>query len=69
MIVTLTEKDSGVLVRMDHKVPDDPSWSRMGETFRENWAVSLENLKSVLETGIDLRIAQRLCWGCPRGFY
>ena len=57
--VSVTEQDGGTLVRMDHDVPDDPAWSKMAQTFRENWDDSLENLKSVLETGIDLRIANR----------
>jgi uncharacterized protein YndB with AHSA1/START domain len=57
--VSVMEKDGGALVRMDHDVPDDPSWSKIAETFRENWDASLENLKSVLETGVDLRIANR----------
>jgi hypothetical protein len=57
--VSVMEKDAGSLVRMDHDIPDDPSWSKKGQTFRENWDDSLENLKAVLETGIDLRIANR----------
>ena len=57
--VSLIQSDSGTLVRMDHEVPNDPSWSKMAETFRENWVESLENLKSVLETGVDLRISTR----------
>jgi hypothetical protein len=31
----------------------------MAENFRQEWQDSLENLKSVLETGLDLRIANR----------
>ena len=57
--VTVTEKDGGTLVRMDHEVPDDSAWAGKAESFRNHWADSLENLKSVLETGIDLRIANR----------
>ena len=57
--VSVMEKDTGTLVRMDHDIPDDISWSKIGGTFRENWDDSLENLKAVLETGIDLRIANR----------
>lgn len=57
--VNLTEKDGGTLVKLDHEFPDDKSWNKIGGTFRENWVDSLENLKSVLETGIDLRIANR----------
>lgn len=65
--VNFAEKDGGVLVRMDHEIPDDKSWTKMGETFRENWMESLENLKSVLETGIDLRIANRPMLGIVPG--
>ena len=57
--VSVIEKDGGAFVRLDHEVPDDTSWSKPAETFRETWVESLENLKSVLETGIDLRIANR----------
>lgn len=65
--VTFAEQDGGILVHMDHEVPDDPSWSKMAESFRENWVSSLENLKSVLETGIDLRIANRPLLGIIPG--
>ena len=65
--VIFSEKDGGALVRMDHEIPDDPAWKKMGETFRENWVDSLENLKSVLETGIDLRIANRPMLGIAPG--
>lgn len=65
--VTLTEKDGGVLVSLAHEVPDDPSWEKPAESFRENWVESLENLKSVLETGIDLRIANRPMLGIVPG--
>jgi uncharacterized protein YndB with AHSA1/START domain len=65
--VSLIEKDGGTIVRMDHEVPDDPSWSKKAETFRDNWDESLENLKSVLETGIDLRIANRPMLGIVPG--
>lgn len=65
--VTFTEKDGGVNVRMDHEVPDEESWKEKGESFRENWVESLRNLKSVLETGIDLRIAERPMLGIVPG--
>jgi len=65
--VSVMENDGGSLVRMDHDVPDDPSWSEKAETFRENWVESLENLKSVLETGVDLRIANRPMLGIVPG--
>lgn len=65
--VTFAEKDGGVNVRMDHDVPSDESWKKMAETFRGNWEESLRNLKSVLETGIDLRIAERPMLGVIPG--
>jgi uncharacterized protein YndB with AHSA1/START domain len=65
--VNFISKDGGTLVRLDHEFPDDPSWKKIGETFRENWVDSLENLKSVLDTGIDLRIANRPMLGIAPG--
>ncbi|HNB36988.1 MAG TPA: SRPBCC domain-containing protein [Anaerolineales bacterium] len=65
--VTLAEKDGHVNVRMDHAVPDDESWKKAAKSFRENWVESLRNLKSVLETGIDLRISERPMLGIVPG--
>jgi len=65
--VSVMEKDGGTLIRMDHDVPDDLLWVGKAETFRENWVESLENLKSVLETGVDLRIANRPMLGIVPG--
>ncbi|PWB71724.1 MAG: hypothetical protein C3F07_13265 [Anaerolineales bacterium] len=65
--VTVTEKDGGALVCLEHRVPEENGWKKMAETFRQNWVDSLENLKSVLETGIDLRIANRPMLGIVPG--
>ena len=65
--VSVSEKEGGTLVRLDHEIPDDPAWAHKAEPFRENWADSLRNLKSVLETGIDLRIAERPMLGILPG--
>lgn len=65
--VSVMEKDGGSLVRLEHTVPDDPSFANKAEGFRENWVESLENLKSVLETGIDRRIADRPMLGIVPG--
>jgi hypothetical protein len=65
--VTFTEKDGGVNIRMDHDVPQGEAWQGKPESFRENWQDSLRNLKSVLETGIDLRIAERPMLGILPG--
>ena len=65
--VSVSEKEGGTLVQLTHEVPDDPAWTPTAESFRENWADSLRNLKSVLETGIDLRIAERPMLGILPG--
>jgi uncharacterized protein YndB with AHSA1/START domain len=65
--VSFNEKDRGTLVSLAHEVPDDPAWAKTAESFRENWVSSLGNLKSVLETGIDLRIANRPMLGIIPG--
>ena len=65
--VTVTEKDGGALVHLDHVIPDDPEWMKVVDSFRKDWDESLENLKSVLETGIDLRIANRPMLGIAPG--
>src|SRR5688572_32774803 len=30
--VSVMEEDGGTLVRMDHEIPDDPLWSKKGQT-------------------------------------
>ncbi|MCI0554794.1 MAG: SRPBCC domain-containing protein [Anaerolineae bacterium] len=65
--VSMMEKDGGTLVHLDHDVPNDPSWSKVAESLHQNWVESLENLKSVLETGVDLRIATRPMLGIVPG--
>jgi len=65
--VSVSEKEGGSLIRLDHEIPDNPSWTKIAEGFRENWADSFRNLKSVLETGIDLRLAERPMLGILPG--
>src|SRR3989304_4731090 len=65
--VTVTEEAGGVRIRLEHEVPDDAAWAGKAESFRENWIESLDNLKSALETGIDLRIANRPMLGIVPG--
>ena len=57
--VSVSDEGGAARVRLDHEVPDEAAWAGKAESFRENWVESLENLKSVLETGMDLRIANR----------
>ncbi len=67
--VSVSEKAGGTLIQLAHEVPDDPAWTPKVKSFGEDWADSLRNLKSVLETGIDLRIAERPMLGImPGGF-
>ena len=65
--VSVSEKDGGTLIQLAHEVPDDPAWTPKVKSFGEDWADSLRNLKSVLETGIDLRIAERPMLGIMPG--
>lgn len=65
--VSVSEKEGRTLVRLEHEIPDDPAWVDKAEPFRENWAESLRNLKSVLETGVDLRFAERPMLGIMLG--
>ena len=65
--VTVTEKDASTLIQMEHEIPDDSAWAGKAESFRKEWEDSLENLKSVLETGLDLRIANRPMMGIAPG--
>ena len=65
--VTVSEKDDGSLIRLEHELPDDEAWKGKVISFQDDWAESLENLKSVLETGVDLRIANRPMLGIVPG--
>ncbi len=57
--VTFVENGGSTRVTLEHFIPDDPAWEEMAAGFKDEWESSLENLKSVLESGIDLRIANR----------
>jgi uncharacterized protein YndB with AHSA1/START domain len=65
--VTFAEKSNSVGILLEHEVPDDSLWKEAAEGFRQNWVESLENLKSILETGVDLRIANRPMLGILPG--
>jgi len=57
--VTFEERDGAVSVHLEHDVPDGDESQSAADSYLENWVESFENLKSVLETGVDLRIANR----------
>ena len=65
--VSFIEKSGSVEICLEHQVPDDSLWKEAAEGFRQNWVESLENLKSVLETGVDLRNANRPMLGILPG--
>ncbi len=62
--VSLTpENDRTNLVLTHKEIPTSPDWDTTIEQFKKDWASSLENLRSVVETGIDLREARRPMMG------
>ncbi|MBL8103372.1 MAG: SRPBCC domain-containing protein, partial [Anaerolineales bacterium] len=65
--VTFAEKGHSVGILLEHEVPDDSLWKDAAQGFRHHWMESLENLKSILETGVDLRIANRPMLGIAPG--
>lgn len=56
----LMPADEGTHITLRHAgIGTGIEWAEAKETFQHGWEVGLENLQSVLETGIDLRIARR----------
>ena len=60
MTVSFRAKGSGTVVSVAHGgVGSSSKWAATRQGIRHGWAAGLENLKSVAETGIDLRQARR----------
>jgi uncharacterized protein YndB with AHSA1/START domain len=57
--VQLTDKSGSVLVRLAHVIPINRKWQGRAANFEKEWRSALDNLRSVLEEGIDLRLANR----------
>jgi uncharacterized protein YndB with AHSA1/START domain len=57
--VTLSPRDGGTLVTLDHIVPDGDEWKHRADGFKAEWDSTLPNLASVLETGLDRRTFDR----------
>jgi uncharacterized protein YndB with AHSA1/START domain len=58
--LTLTAEGSGTAVTLRHTGFDDnPAWHDQQPNLRQGWETGLENLQSVLETGLDRRIFAR----------
>ncbi len=60
VLITFRAKDQGTLVGVSHSgVGTGAKWKQAIAEFQRGWEAGLENLQSVLETGIDLRLARR----------
>lgn len=57
--VTLTPKDDGTEVTLEHTVPEGDEWKKRFAGFKEEWDSTLPNLASLLETGLDRRVYDR----------
>ena len=60
VVVALRPEGGGTAVSLTHKrVGDGRKWAEAAAAIRKGWERGLENLKSVLETGHDLRFTLR----------
>jgi uncharacterized protein YndB with AHSA1/START domain len=58
--VLVVPQNGGTLVTLEQSgVGQDEAWANIVEEIKRGWEGSLENLASVLETGIDLRFVRR----------
>jgi len=58
--VTITADDDKNLIRLEHTgLRETVEWENNYDEIKTGWIMSLDNLGSVLETGIDLRISKR----------
>ena len=57
--VSFVPKPEGTLVTLKHTIGSSAKWKAVLPAARAAWESALENLQSVLETGIDLREARR----------
>ena len=58
--VLLSEKNGTTSLRLVHGgIGTGKAWTNVVKEFQTGWELLLENLQSVLETGIDLRFARR----------
>jgi uncharacterized protein YndB with AHSA1/START domain len=62
VIVTPDSEQTSLILTHD-EIPTNPEWDTTVAELKQGWESSLENLKSMLETGIDLREARRPLMG------
>ena len=66
--ISLEEKSGGAFVTLAHgEIGSGEAWAATVEEFKKGWETGLENLASVLETGVDLRVARRPMLGIVGG--
>jgi uncharacterized protein YndB with AHSA1/START domain len=65
--ITLTKKKEATQVTMAHTLPAGEDWQKIAQGFQHEWSTSLENLASVLETGLDRRVFDRPMLGINVG--
>lgn len=65
--VTFKPRETGTQVTLAHTVPDGKKWQLLADGFRHEWTVSLDNLASILETGLDKRVSDRPMLGIDLG--
>ena len=59
VLITFTKKGEETLVVLNHIVPDGDDWKHRAQGFKSEWDSTLQNLASVLETGLDRRAFDR----------
>jgi uncharacterized protein YndB with AHSA1/START domain len=58
--LTLKRQNGGTHVRLKHSLPSQTAhWWKTSQAIEKGWQDSLDNLASLLETGLDLRLVRR----------
>jgi uncharacterized protein YndB with AHSA1/START domain len=57
--ISLSPKNGGTALTLKHAVGPGKKWAAIASNIQAAWESALENLQSVLETGIDQRVARR----------
>jgi hypothetical protein len=59
LTVSLSPKNGGAALTLKHSLGPGKKWTAIASNIQAVWESALENLHSVLESGIDLRVARR----------
>jgi hypothetical protein len=66
--ITLEPRHGGTILTLDQHGASSPRWSRIAFLGANGWPAAIENLQSLLETGIDFRVSQRPLLGISEGY-